>query len=143
MDAIADVLFKPGCKLLELGADHLHHFSLNLQIRSPIKAGTGSGIVSVVLSTLLKPVDHPPCQGHHDLDLRPKLDASTTRIHATDLPSALPLIGRNMQMNCHPDKSPEKDDGPPFRLKTTAGILDWEEDDLPHDVISQPWEVIM
>ncbi|KAG8820376.1 hypothetical protein FRC19_008927 [Serendipita sp. 401] len=105
-----------------------------------LELGAGSGIVSVVLSALLSTTVSG--ENNHGL-LDPQIYSS---IHATDLPSALPLINRNVSSNCRL---------PPTSLETSAegesnqvvipsvGVLDWDDDTLPGSVLASPPDVII
>jgi hypothetical protein len=65
-----------------------------------------------------------------------------TQIHATDLDSAIPLIRRNIEANCClPSAGSETSEKP--SVETIAYTLDWEDEDLPSNVVSSPPDVIL
>lgn len=104
-----------------------------------LELGTGTGIVSIALSLLLSQKsseneDDSGATAHSD-------PLPILRIHATDLPSALPLIGRNIDGNCHLREESEQDS--PLVVIPTAGVLDWEDETLPEDVVSNPPDLIL
>jgi hypothetical protein len=130
--------------------------------------GTGCGFSSIVLGALLSRASSTGPASQIDNGR-----VAVTRLHATDLESAVPLIERNITSNIHlfrdrvqsgpnPDQfraagtNDVKGDGlelesgsttqpqPQSRsIHISAGVLDWEDDQLPQEVQDAPPNVIM
>jgi len=86
-------------KLSEESADH-KTTARQLDI---LELGTGSGLVAIVLGALLKEIHqyNAPLADPSDSPQKSSPVPFTTRILATDLPSALPLIERNLKSNAN------------------------------------------
>lgn len=115
LQSTLDIIVKPGSRILELGA--------------------GCGIVSIILATVLESLFVV------DSFSLPK----PTQIHITDLPSAIPLITRNIDSNRHPrsQNSETSEEIHVSSVETTAYALDWEDEELPLIVTSNPPDIIM
>ncbi|KAG8834265.1 hypothetical protein FRC17_009274 [Serendipita sp. 399] len=111
-----------------------------------LELGAGSGMTSIVLSVLLS----VPIVGDED-GTPPRFSEPPghSSVHATDLPSALPLILRNIESNCGQPSSVHGTSGDagtsqPSRLVIpSVGVLNWEDDTLPESVVSAPPDVII
>lgn len=81
-----------------------------------VELGAGTGIVSLVVGALWSSPTEPD-------------NESLTRILTTDLPSAMPLLSHNITVNSHLFS-------PAAKARPEAVILDWDESDLPDEVLS-------
>lgn len=103
-------------------------------------SGAGCGVVSVILATVLdrlyETVKPDPLSS---------LKLSPTQIRITDLESAVPLITRNIDRNCRlPSPGHEtSEETHVSSVETTAYALDWEDEELPTIVTSNPPDIIM
>ncbi|PVG04887.1 hypothetical protein CPB86DRAFT_809881 [Serendipita vermifera] len=133
-------LIRPGCRVLELG--------------------TGCGFCSIILGALLSRASIPGPTPQIDNFDDAESQGPVTRIHATDLESAVPLIERNIASNLHLWRSRGQGQGDPKGLESgaaetqqpqlpsrtvqvSAGVLDWEDGQLPQEVQNAPPDVIM